>query len=108
MSPKKTTEKNAAIKENYDDLLNSVVGIARDLQALSREAVNQYTPIVNDIIRSNSRDINRIERTLDELVGFCADTHAVEIYRKLCRHYWQIDPAAAAEYVKLYRDIWEP
>lgn len=29
------------------------------------------------------------------------------MYKKLCRHYWDIDPAATADYVNAYREYWD-
>lgn len=29
------------------------------------------------------------------------------MYKKLCRHYWDIDPAATAYYVNAYREYWD-
>jgi len=29
------------------------------------------------------------------------------MYKNLCRHYWEIDPAATAYYVNAYREYWD-
>jgi hypothetical protein len=29
------------------------------------------------------------------------------LYKKLCRHYYAIDPAASAAYVHAYREMWD-
>ena len=91
----------------YDDLLQSITGLAASLQALNQQAVELYTPIIESILRSRSRDTHHIEHTLDGLLGFCGHDPALVLYKKLCRHYWNIDPAATAAYINAYRDMWD-
>ena len=67
----------------------------------------EYAPIVDAIVRNHVRDARHIERTLDGLLGFCFDPKALLLYKKLCRHYFTIDPAATAFYVRAYREMWD-
>jgi hypothetical protein len=92
---------------SYASLLHSVKGIAASLQAVNRQAVREYTPVVEGILRSRSRDTRHIEHTLDGLLDFCGSPAALVLYRKLCRHYWEIDPVATAGYVNAYREMWD-
>ena len=55
----------------------------------------------------DSRDVRAIERTLDGLLDFGFDQEALRLYRRLCRHYFAFGPAAAAEYVAYYREMWD-
>jgi hypothetical protein len=73
----------------------------RDVQT---RAVALYTPEVNAILRSRSRDTRRIEHTLDHLLAFCGDDDALALFKRLCRYYWDIDPAATAAHIYRYRD----
>ena len=81
---------------DYDSLYESIKGLVENLQSLNQQGVRQYTPIVEEILRSESRDIRRIEHTLDGLLDFCGYEPALVLYKKLCRHYFDIDPAATA------------
>jgi hypothetical protein len=92
---------------SYASLLHSVQGVAAGLQALNRQAVREYTPVVEGILRSGSRDTRHIEHTLDGLLDFCGSPAALVLYKKLCRHYWRIDPVATASYVSAYRELWD-
>lgn len=47
------------------------------------------------------------EHTLDGLPDSCGHEPVVLMYRKLCRHDWGIDPAAAVDYVNAYRERWD-
>lgn len=84
--------------------IRQLVGSMVDLQ---RQAAQQYQPVVDDILRTRSRDTEHIEHTLDRLLGFCGDETVLQMYKKLCRHYWDIDPAATAYYVNAYREYWD-
>jgi hypothetical protein len=73
MSPRKATSKKRAAKDNYDELLSGSEVLAENIQALNKQGVEHYTPVVADIIQSNCRDVKYIERTLDELLTFCGE-----------------------------------
>ncbi|MEI8373539.1 MAG: hypothetical protein WCJ35_11995 [Planctomycetota bacterium] len=92
---------------DYDALFQSVCGIAKRFQSLNKRAVREYTPVVEGILRSRSRDIRHIEHTLDGLLDFCGYEPALLLYKRLCRHYWEIDPVATASYVFAYREMWD-
>ncbi len=62
---------------------------------------------MEDILRSGSRDVRQIEQTLDGLHDFCGHGPVLMLYRRLCRHYWGIDRAAAARYGQFYRETWD-
>ena len=42
-----------------------------------------------------------------EILDFCAYEPALVLFKKLCRHYFDIDPAATADYVRFYREMWD-
>lgn len=96
-----------AHETSYASLAQSIGGIAKSLQSLNRQAVLAYTPIVDGILHSRSRDADHIEHTLDGLLDFCGYEPALVLYKKLCRHYWTLDPAATASYIYAYRERWD-
>ncbi|MFT3848526.1 MAG: hypothetical protein QM739_07535 [Propionivibrio sp.] len=81
--------------------------IVNDILALNRRAHEEYQPIVDQLIRNGCRDAFSIERTLDGLLDFCGYGPILTLYRRLCRHYYQIDPTATAAYVYAYYECWE-
>ncbi|HQB10082.1 MAG TPA: hypothetical protein PLW37_09450 [bacterium] len=74
---------------------------------LAHLAKQQYKPLVNQIIVSDSRDSQQIKLTLDGLLDFCFDDEILLLYRKLCRHLYSFDPVAACYYVNAYREEWD-
>ena len=89
------------------DFLDVVTGLASQIRDLHEMAVRECTPVVEAIISSRSRDVRHIEHTLDSLLSFCDYETALQLYRRLCRHYWDIDPLATAQYVHAYREMWD-
>lgn len=77
------------------------------VQRLQLQAARQYQPMVDELLRTGSRDVRQIEHTLDGLLDFCGHAPVLAMYRRLCRHYWDIDPAATADYIKAYREQWD-
>jgi len=102
IKPTKKSSRKPAQAGGADSNLKNLAG--RMLE-LGREAVAIYTPVVDAIIDTQSRDVRQIENTLDGLLGFCFDSEGLVLYKKLCRHYLSIDAVATVEYVNAYRDM---
>lgn len=77
------------------------------VQRLQLQAARQYQPVVDELLRTGSRDEQQIKRTLEGLLDFCGHAPVLAMYRRLCRHYWDIDPAATVDYIKAYREQWD-
>lgn len=85
----------------------AIIDLVRNLGDLQRRAMQVYRPLVDDILRTGSRDASQIERTLDGLLDFCGHELVLAMYKQLCRHYWAIDPAATADYIQAFRERWD-
>ncbi|MBI5366345.1 MAG: hypothetical protein HZA54_04855 [Planctomycetes bacterium] len=90
-----------------DDAMQAIRALARRMRDLQRQAARQYQPVVDDILRTRSRDAQHIEHTLGGLLDFCGHEPVLRLFKKLCRHYWAIDPAATAFYINAYREYWD-
>ena len=99
--------KSEADETSYESILQSIKGLTQSLHSLNQQAVREYTPVVESILRSRGRDIRHIEHTLDGLLSFCGYEPALVLYKKLCRHLWELDPVATAHHVYAYRDMWD-
>ena len=88
------------------DLREEFAAFAGQIGELHERALAAYSPVVGSILHSGCRDACRIERTLDGLLDFCGHAAVLHLYRRLCRHYHGIDPAAALSYVNAYRRMY--
>lgn len=90
-----------------DDLVKRIGELVKGAQKLARVAVQQYSAEVEAILKAQSRDSRRIERCLDGMLDFCFDDEVLVLYKKLCRHYFDIDPEATVSYVHIYQEMWD-
>ncbi len=84
-----------------------IVDLAGQLVSLNAQAVSIYSPIVDQIVIHQSTDRKLIESTLDGLLGFAGMKDGLELYKRLCRYYWDLDPEATEYYVSAYREMWD-
>ena len=99
--------KNTDSKSRNLTINKDFIAAARKVSKLAAQAVSGYLPAVNAVIASGCKDKRRIERLLDFMLDFCWDKQMLELYKRLCRYYYKIDPHAAAGYVIAYRDMWD-
>ena len=98
------SEKNAAKPATTDTPFNNIVALVASLKDLQQQMLRDYTPIVQNIIQSRCRDVQKIEHTLDFVFDCAGQPEGLLLYKSLCRYYYGIDPHAAASYVYAYRD----
>lgn len=104
-TPQKLTTRPGAA--SYQDLLAEVKKLTTDLQTLRGQAIEALAPTVQDLVRSGSRDVRRIEHTLDQLLDVACLPEGLTLFKSLCRHYWALDPQATTDYVHAYREMWD-
>lgn len=103
--PQQRTAKPGAA--TYQDLLAELTQSMAELQTLREQAVEALTPVVQEMVRSGSRDIQRIEHTLDQLLDHACLPEGLALFKTLCRHYWTLDQHATASYINAYREMWD-
>jgi len=75
-------------------LTDTLGQLAGQMVALFRQAVALAKAEVDAIIQSGEQDTQRIEHQLDHMIGLCCDPDMLVVFKRLCRHYYGIDPAA--------------
>lgn len=90
-----------------DEHFDPIRGLVDEMQALAAFALQQYASIVDGIISTNSQDVRRIEEALNGLLDFCFFEPMVQLFRRLCRHYFDFDQNATVSYVNAYREMWD-
>ncbi len=108
MKKKKSAPQPKRGDPEYDALYASISEIAKSLIALGNTAAAQDEPIVNDLINSHCKDHMEIQRTMDYLLDFGGNPAVLQLFKKLCRYYFPLDPAATSDYIGFYLEQWEP
>lgn len=94
-------------KATYQDQIAELEMLSVELQALREQAIEALAPTVQQLVRSDSRDVQRIEHTLDQLLDVACLPDGLALFKTLCRHYWTLEPHATASYVQTYREMWD-
>ena len=81
--------------------------LAASLHALHRQMAAACAPDVQYMIQSRSRDQRQIEHMLDSLLDCACIPEGLALFRTLCRYYFTLNPAATADYIRAYRDMWD-
>jgi hypothetical protein len=58
-------------------------------------------------VDGGSADVRLIESTLDGLLDFAFLAEGLRPYKKLCRHYWVLDPGSTANHIDAYQEMWD-
>jgi hypothetical protein len=110
------SERKSAMKANpirqpalapVDPDFAEIRALAATLHDLHRQQVAALTPIVRNLIRSQSRSAQELEHTLDHLLDCACIPEGLALFKALCRYYYAINPAATASYVHAYREMWD-
>lgn len=99
MNQSNTPEKNTLVEK-----IGPLITYTRQL---AREAEHFYTQDVDSIIKDQDSDPKRIEHCLDGILDFCFDERMLQLFKKLCRYYYNIDSVATSEYVYFYKEMWD-
>ena len=74
----------------------SIFKLAEQIQSLQEKAVQQtlafYEQEIESILQNKINSKQRIEQALDRLLDVAFDERVLKLYKKLCRHYYFIDP----------------
>jgi hypothetical protein len=89
------------------DLFERIAPLAESLGRLHEEQIARLTPLVDDLIRNRIADPRRIERLIDLVLDSACTDSGLALYKRMLRYYYTIDPVAVAEYVVIYREMWD-
>lgn len=106
-TPRKQKRTPAQGKPSYQTQLAELMRLTAEVQMLREQGIAAMAPTVQDLVRSGSRDVQRIEHTLDQLLDVACLPDGLALFKVLCRHYWTLNPQAATDYVNIYREMWD-
>jgi len=100
-------EEEKEIKQRADELAKELKPIIQQLNALNDQAVAAYAPLVEDICsrKATEKDVGWL---LTWMLDFAGNERMLELYKRVCRAYWQIYPETIAYYIMEYRVFYDP
>lgn len=81
--------------------------LAESINKITKDAFIIYEEQVDRIYRNKVKDEKEIERVIDGLLEYCYDEKMLLLFKRICRYYYEINPAVTSEYVNIYRDLWD-
>lgn len=78
--------------KDYNELAEGVGHILKDLNRLQDEAFQRIRPIAENLIEKKSKDVRKIEHTLDSLFELVLFETGEKLYLRLLDHLETIDP----------------
>ncbi|NJD03996.1 MAG: hypothetical protein FIA99_15675 [Ruminiclostridium sp.] len=96
------------LSKHENVLFQEVSDMIESMQPLISQNILILANHVDVIINSHERDDNRIQRLLDSVLdyaGMCDEGFI--LFKRLCRYYYGINPQVTAEYISIYRDLYD-
>ena len=100
-------EEEKEIKQRADELAKKLEPLIQQLNGLNDQAVAAYAPLVEDICsrKATEKDVGWL---LTWMLDFAGNERMLELYKRVCRAYWQIYPETIAYYIMEYRVFYDP
>ena len=89
-----------------DNAVDTIKEMALQLKKINEIAYNQYKPIASDLC-NRIAPLDEVEYTLDGMLDFCGDDAVLDLFKDICRHYFDIYPEMIAYQINSYREIWD-
>lgn len=90
----------------YEKTLEKLADTIRDSLWIWDQAYMTYQPQVEHACHEDLPR-NEVDHLLDGLLTFAGMKANEEQFRRVCRHYWRLYPDVVADYIYLYRDLYD-
>lgn len=96
----------AADEAAYERLVEDIASTIKESLWIWDQAYDLYQPLVEQACREDL-PCGEVEHLLDGLLNFAGMEANMEQFRRVCRRYWRLYPGLVADYVYLYRDLYD-
>ena len=93
--------------QTIDVFVEHLKPLVEHIKHIHDMAVAAYTPLVEDIC-SRKATKNEVELMLDWLLLYAGDNRMLQLYKHVCRAYWQVYPDSIAFHIMEYRKEYDP
>ena len=93
--------------QTIDNLVEHLKPLVEQMKHIHDMAVVAYTPLVDDLCSRKATE-NEVGWMLDWLLMYAGDDRMLQLYKKVCRTFWQIYPNSIAFYIMEYRKEYDP
>ena len=100
-------EEEKEIKQRADELAMKLEPLIQQLNVLNDQAVAAYAPLVDDICSRKATE-KEVDWLLTWMLDFAGNERMLELYKRVCRAYWQTYPETIVFYIMEYRRWYDP
>ena len=103
------TDKNTTVDNELDpEFKEAIHEMAKRIQELSEIKLASIKPQLDNVISNRITNRKIVEQLFDELLD-CAgmSEKGLQLFKRLCRYYFCIDPTMTARYISFYRDLYD-
>ena len=93
--------------QTIDNFVEHLKPLVEQMKHIHDMAVVAYTPLVDDLCSRKATE-NEVGWMLDWLLMYAGDDRMLQLYKKVCRTFWQIYPDSIAFYIMEYRKEYDP
>jgi hypothetical protein len=79
---------------------------AEQIKALNHEAYLYYKPITEKLCNGQASETD-VEFVLDRMLDFCGSDEILDMFKKICRCYYERYPEMIAFEINGYRELWD-
>lgn len=80
--------------------------LAGSLNAIAQQVHDIYLPIVDDACRRKLPE-DQVSGIMEYLLNYAAFPNILTLYKKMCRNYIYVYPECIAEYIEIYRELYD-
>ena len=92
------------MKESMEEMINTIV---ESMKSLNRQAFSVYKPIVDEICSGRAVEEKELENVLDGLVSACLSDEMLNLFKRVCRKFYNRYPEIITDYVMFYKEMYE-
>jgi len=89
----------AKMNINIDEIVNLI-------QEISEQSYNYYKPIADNIIAKTASE-NEVEHLLDYMLDVCHDNRMLNLFKTVCRRYYNLYPEMIAFEILTYKEMYD-
>jgi hypothetical protein len=79
---------------------------AEQIKALNNQAYMYYKPIAEELCKGRASE-SEVENVLDWMVEFCCSDEMLNLFKRICRCYYERYPEMIAFEINGYREMWD-
>lgn len=92
------------MQENIDGIIDSIV---ESIKNVNKQALSVYKPLVDEVCSGRIVEEKELENILDGLVSMCISDEMVNLYKRVCKKFYNQYPEIIADYVMFYKEMYE-